>query len=132
MNLNERIFNELNNQGRKQCQLAKYLNVQTNRISEWKNKNVKPSEKFIPKIAEFLHVSENYLRTGEEINKKETIQFQQPLFTQEDMEMLLKIKNLSSTERKEVEQFIDFKKSLEENSATKKYNETVKKFTTSC
>lgn len=66
MNINQRIFNELDKQGFSQASLANYLHTRTGTVSNWRTKNIVPSDRYVKKIAEFLHVSEEYLRTGGE------------------------------------------------------------------
>ena len=66
MTISKRIFDVLKKSGKKQADLAKYAGVRSNTVSDWKNKNINPSADLIPKIAEFLGVSCDYLLTGKE------------------------------------------------------------------
>jgi transcriptional regulator with XRE-family HTH domain len=64
--ISERIFDVLKRSGKKQADLAKHVGVRSNTVSDWKNKGINPSADLIPKIAEFLGVSCDYLLTGKE------------------------------------------------------------------
>lgn len=68
-----RIKKELKEQGKKQNDLAKYLNVQKSTLSEWVNNNNEPPLHIIPKIAIFLDVTTDYLLGLEdEVGNKRT------------------------------------------------------------
>ncbi len=69
MEINERIFFLLEQEGKKASALAAYLNIKPSSITSWKNEGSYPSSKYIQKISEFLNVSVNYLITGEEDSK---------------------------------------------------------------
>ena len=56
-----RIKQELKEQGKKQIDLAKYLQVKKSTLSEWLNNNNEPPMCIIPQIAIFLNVSADYL-----------------------------------------------------------------------
>lgn len=56
-----RIKRELKEQGKKQVELAKYLNVQKSTLSEWLNNNNEPPMEIIPEIAVYLGVTTDYL-----------------------------------------------------------------------
>ena len=66
MELNDRIFDLLSQQGKKQSDLARALDVRVATISEWKRHRCAPSVTLIAKIADFLGVSIDYLCTGKE------------------------------------------------------------------
>lgn len=57
----ERIFDTMDKKNIKQIELADYLNISKTAISEWKKGNSKSYNKYIDKIAEFLHVTTDYL-----------------------------------------------------------------------
>ena len=56
-----RIKRELKEQGKKQVELAKYLNVQKSTLSEWLNNNNEPPMEIIPQISVYLGVTTDYL-----------------------------------------------------------------------
>ena len=57
----ERVKKELKEQGRKQSELAPYLNVRQSTLSEWLNDHNEPPMSAIPKIAAYLGVTADYL-----------------------------------------------------------------------
>lgn len=63
MDVNERIFDLLDKQGKTAVELGKYIDVAPSSINGWK-KGSYPSSKYIIRISEFLGVSINYLFTG--------------------------------------------------------------------
>ena len=66
MEVNERIFYLLTQQGKKASALAEYLGIKPSSITGWKNEGSYPSSKYIQKISEFLNVSIEYLITGKD------------------------------------------------------------------
>ena len=66
MEITQRIFDLLQQQNKKQSDLARFLDVRVATISEWKRNRCTPSVSVIGKIAEFLGVSVDYLVTGKE------------------------------------------------------------------
>ena len=60
MNIGEKLEFLLKKQNKTQAQLAKYLGVDVSTISAWKKRN-SISKKYIPKVAEYLGVSTDYL-----------------------------------------------------------------------
>ena len=66
MEITKRIFDLLQQQNKKQSDLARFLDVRVATISEWKRNRCTPSVSVIGKIAEFLGVSVDYLVTGKE------------------------------------------------------------------
>lgn len=56
-----RVKQELKNLGKKQVDLASYLNVRKSTLSEWLNDHNEPPMKVIVQIATFLDVSTDYL-----------------------------------------------------------------------
>ena len=66
MEITQRIFDLLQQQNKKQSDLARFLDVRVATISEWKRNRCTPSVSVIGKIAEFLGVSVDFLVTGKE------------------------------------------------------------------
>ena len=66
MTISERIFDLLSNKNKRQTELAKFVGVRPNTVTDWKSKGSTPSAELIPKISEFLGVSVEYLLTGKE------------------------------------------------------------------
>ena len=64
MQINERIFVLLNEQGKTASALAAYLGINPASITGWKNEGSYPSSKYVPAISAFLNVSSEYLLTG--------------------------------------------------------------------
>lgn len=64
MEINERIFFLLKQQGKKASNLAEHLSIKPSSITGWKNEGSYPSSKYIEKISEFLNVPIEYLVTG--------------------------------------------------------------------
>ena len=57
----DRIIKLLKEQGKKQKDLTDYLNITPNAFTDWKAGRIKSWQKHLPKIAEFLNVSIDYL-----------------------------------------------------------------------
>ena len=66
MTISQRIFFELEQQGKKQREMAEYTGIPTSTISAWNKKNTNPSAESLSIIADFLEVSLEYLVTGKE------------------------------------------------------------------
>lgn len=66
MSIIERIYFELENQDLKASALCAYVGISTAQLSTWKKRGTDPKAIYIPKIAEFLNKSQNYILTGEE------------------------------------------------------------------
>lgn len=69
----ERIYYELEKQNLKASALCSYIGISTAQLSTWKKRGTDPKAIYIPKIAEFLNVSQNYIITGEEKEWKPTL-----------------------------------------------------------
>lgn len=66
MSIIERIYFELEKQDLKASALCAYVGISTAQLSTWKKRGTDPKAIYIPKIAEFLNKSQNYILTGEE------------------------------------------------------------------
>lgn len=64
MTVMERIIKELENKRLKRVNLARYIGKSTGQISMWESRNTTPPAELIPKIADFLCVSTDYLLCG--------------------------------------------------------------------
>ena len=65
MTICERIFGLLAESGRGQRDLAVYIGAPMSTVGSWKKNGSNPGAEYIPRIAEFLNVSTDYLLTGE-------------------------------------------------------------------
>lgn len=65
MTVLERIYDELDKQGKKAARLCEATGISSGLLSTWKKRGTNPSAKYITAIADFLGVSERYLLTGE-------------------------------------------------------------------
>lgn len=72
MKIIERIYEELETQGKNAADLARHLGVTTAQTTAWKQRKTDPPAKYISLIAEFLERSVNYILTGTENNQIET------------------------------------------------------------
>lgn len=66
MKIVERIYEELEIQGKNAADLARHLGVTTGQTTAWKQRKTDPPAKYIAQIAEFLEKSINYILTGAE------------------------------------------------------------------
>lgn len=73
MSIIERVYLELERQGLKASALCEYIGVSTGQLSTWKKRDTDPKAIYIPKIAEFLGKSQNYIITGESDKEIHTI-----------------------------------------------------------
>lgn len=65
MTICERIFSLLVDSGRGQRELAQYIGAPQTTVGSWKKNGSNPAAEYIPRIAEFLNVSTDFLLTGE-------------------------------------------------------------------
>lgn len=66
MTISERLFIELEKQGKHPADLCRHLKIRTSVTSGWKQRNTDPPAKYILQIASFLGVSVDYLLTGKD------------------------------------------------------------------
>lgn len=65
MSIIERVYFELAKQNLKASALSAYVGISHAQLSMWKKRGTDPKPMYIPKIAEFLGVTVEYLLTGE-------------------------------------------------------------------
>ncbi|WP_147612304.1 helix-turn-helix domain-containing protein [Treponema pectinovorum] len=68
MTFSERLFEELEKQGKKKIDLANFLGVNKSIVSAWDVRNSTPAVDVAYKVAQFLGVSVEYLVTGKNAN----------------------------------------------------------------
>ena len=61
----DRIFEAMKAQGKKNKELAEYLGLSPQRVTDWKSGRIASYSKHVDKIAAFLGVSTDYLLTGQ-------------------------------------------------------------------
>ncbi len=66
MQFSQRLTSLINQTKHTQAELARFVNVKPNTVSDWINKNTSPKIEHLYLIAEFFNVSFNYLMTGME------------------------------------------------------------------
>lgn len=64
--INQRAFRLLGDKHGIQKELANFINISDSTINKWKSRGSDIPSTYIPKIAEFLGVSESYLLEGKE------------------------------------------------------------------
>lgn len=73
MNTAERIFALLDESGMEQKQFAELIGATDKIVSKWRNSGLKSYRKYLPQIAEVLNTTVEYLLTGEQKEKSETL-----------------------------------------------------------
>ncbi|MEY8355224.1 helix-turn-helix transcriptional regulator [Lachnospiraceae bacterium 54-53] len=68
MTINERIKVLLKEKNKKQTELADFIGVSQNTVSDWINKGKSPSANLAYRISDFFGVSLDYLFTGKEFS----------------------------------------------------------------
>ena len=61
----DRIFETMKARGKKNKELAEYLGLSPQRVTDWKSGRIASYSKHVDKIAAFLGVSTDYLLTGQ-------------------------------------------------------------------
>lgn len=72
MDIKDRIFSLIKENGIGQKKFADLVGVSPQKVSEWKNGKAKSYTKYIPKIAEVLNTTTEYLLTGTGPKKKDS------------------------------------------------------------
>lgn len=75
MKIIERIYAELEKQGKTAADLSRAIGGSTAQTTNWKNRQTDPPAKLIPAIAVFLSRSTDYILTGEDRTTQEEIDF---------------------------------------------------------
>lgn len=112
----EQVLHLCNKKGITVFALIREMGMSKANGTYWKNGKI-PKFDTLKKVADYFNVTTDFLLTGNDTPAVQPPTNQQ-LFTAEDIELLLKIKNLPPTERKEVESFVQFKEVKKEMSAT--------------
>lgn len=105
MTISQRIFEELQKQGKKQKDLAAFIGISTSAVSDWKKKGTNPAAENISAIADFLNVSLEYLLTGEE-KKTRNIGIQNSTVTSSNNIEVTGIKYETSTTKNELSETV--------------------------
>lgn len=107
----ERIVAELKKQNKSRADLAQYIGVTPNVITDWKSGRIKSYKKYIHAIAKYLDVSVEYLKGETDQKKKplvnndeELTEFLQELKSRDEMRMLFSVTRDCTKE--EVEQAV--------------------------
>lgn len=66
MTINERVFQLLDESRRTQKEFSAFIGAGERGVGNWRTRGSDPPARLIPKIAEFFHVSMEWLLTGEE------------------------------------------------------------------
>lgn len=93
MTICERMFQIIEEKGKKTADLCRILEIGTGQTTTWKKRNTDPPAKYITQICEFLEVTPEYLLTGKECSNLN--------LTENEKEMLQHFKKLS--ERGQIE-----------------------------
>lgn len=97
LTINEVIRQLLKEQGKKQRELADYVGVRQNTVSDWIVKDKSPLSNYVYRIRDFFDVSYDYLFTGQE--KKESSPLE---LTQGERELFKLVHPLSETDKMKV------------------------------
>jgi len=100
LTINERIKDLLRENNKKQTDLAEYIGVSQNTISDWVNKGKNPSANLMYRISDFFGVSFEYLFTGIELKKADT------KLSADELELLENYNKLSNRSKHRLHTFI--------------------------
>ena len=87
----DKILKLLKEQNKKQKDLTDFLGITKNAFTDWKSGRIKSYQKHLPRIAEFLNVSVDYLLEKEEFNNSTPLSF-----NKEETELIKKYRNIWS------------------------------------
>jgi transcriptional regulator with XRE-family HTH domain len=100
MTTGERVIKLLEKQGKTKTQLAVYTGLTSSTISDWTGvKKTNPRNTILPKIAEFLNTSVDYLLTGKETENTFYL-------SDEEKEIIENFNILDNNDRKKALQYI--------------------------
>lgn len=85
----DKILKLLKEQNKKQKDLTDFLGITKNAFTDWKSGRIKSYQKHLPRIAEFLNVSVDYLLEKEEFNNSTPLSF-----NKEETELIKKYRKL--------------------------------------
>lgn len=66
MDVIDRVYYLLDEQDKRAVDLCEFLEIRTSSMSTWKTRHTDPPVKYLAKIAEFFHITADYLLTGKE------------------------------------------------------------------
>ena len=98
------VFYLLKTQGKSQAELASYLGIGKNRITDWKSGRLSSYTKYLPQMAAFFGVTVDEL-LGNDIEKKEA---SPPSGDSSKARFLKAVESLSADELKELENYLDY------------------------
>ncbi len=98
-----------------QEELGRILNVSQSTIAYYESGKKQPSLETLAVIADFFHVSADYLLDRKEYSVHATLTSQLKI-SREDLNLLKRFSNLSDTDRKELESYIRFKEQQRKHS----------------
>lgn len=104
----KRIEHLLKEQKKQAKDLCEYAEISQNTFSNWKRRGTEPNAKYISSIADFFHVSERYILTGEDAAQEsfyydpEVAELAQEMATRPELRVLFKASRNVSKESIEV------------------------------
>lgn len=111
MDVVDRIFELVDEKFKEQKDFAAVIGVDPNLPSRWRNRKSKSYQKYLPRIADVLNTTTEYLLTGNGPKKKTAPSGVSDSDSRPDW--LIKFEELSPGAQKEVIAFIEFKRSRE-------------------
>ena len=104
MNINERIFNTMEEKHLKQADLARILNLKTGAITNWKVRGTTPPMEYAATICEFLGISIYELLEIEDKNDIQAAYEKADPAIQEAVRKLLDVKEIEPQKQRELEE----------------------------